>query len=226
VNSTACPVDGDRALTLGDLLQVAVTRFSNFPLFTRRYPQKMAELAFDLFLGKPALLVEHHGFFRDGYDALVEAVEKVQAMDHRLEWTNLHSVCSRACLEKYLDNGEVRVQFYTNRFFLRNDAEYPRKYVLQRRTVGSEPRPALIVDGRAAEISHEPDRLTFELLLNPGQSARINLAFGGPEPRVLPARRDRWYEAKVFVRRSLSEFRDNFLDVNPFVSRAVRNRRA
>src|SRR5213075_541958 len=89
VNSTAYPIDAENSIVLRDLLQVAVTRFSNFPLFTRRYPGSVAELAFDLFLGKPALVVEHHGFFREGYEALAKTVEKLYKIEGRLQWTNL-----------------------------------------------------------------------------------------------------------------------------------------
>ncbi len=61
VNSTAFPVDSDEKwLPLRELLDIAVLRFSNFPLFVRRYPKDPAEIAFDLLLGRPALLVEHH----------------------------------------------------------------------------------------------------------------------------------------------------------------------
>src|SRR6185436_12097790 len=38
-------------MTLRDLLDVAVTRFADFPLFGRRYPRDLTDLALDLFLG-------------------------------------------------------------------------------------------------------------------------------------------------------------------------------
>src|SRR5262252_284044 len=59
VNSDLCPSNGSGTLTLRDVLEVAVTRFSGFPLFGRRYPRELAEFALDLFVGKPALAVEH-----------------------------------------------------------------------------------------------------------------------------------------------------------------------
>jgi hypothetical protein len=226
VNSTAYPVDAPSALTLRDRLQVAVNRFSNFPLFTRRYPQRLAELAFDLFLGKPALLVEHHGFFRDGYDALADTVEKVQAMDERLEWSNLKSICSRASLERAGENGEAHIQFFTNRFSFRNDSNEPRNFKLTRCTTGEEAKAEIAVNGRPAPGQRGGDGLQFEVALAPGQSAEIEVALGEPAPRALPGKRDAMYQAKVFLRRSLSEFRDNYLDLNPFVSRAARNRQS
>ncbi|HEX4997493.1 MAG TPA: hypothetical protein VFY29_04680, partial [Terriglobia bacterium] len=70
LNSTAIPVDQPRShgLTLADLMTPAVMKFSAFPLFMRRYPRSLADFALDLFLGKPAILVEHHDYFRNGYN--------------------------------------------------------------------------------------------------------------------------------------------------------------
>src|SRR6185436_17611319 len=81
VNSTPEPIDTEGTLQLRDVIDVAVTRFSGFPLFTRRYPSQLAELAFDLFLGKPAFIVEHAGYFRDGYESLIEMLDGL----HRIE---------------------------------------------------------------------------------------------------------------------------------------------
>jgi hypothetical protein len=47
-----------------DLLDVAVTRYGGFPLFGRRYPRSLLPFALDLFMGKPALIAEHHEYFR------------------------------------------------------------------------------------------------------------------------------------------------------------------
>ena len=57
VNTELSPSTNSRSLSLRDLLDVAVTRFADFPVFGRHYPNELAEFAFDLFLGKPALAV-------------------------------------------------------------------------------------------------------------------------------------------------------------------------
>jgi len=105
INGDVCPAS--EKATLRDLLQVAVTRFSDFPLFGRRYPRDLAEFAFDIFVGKPAVAVEHHGYFQDGYGALESFVEQLNALDDRLEWTNLATICSHAHLPKTADDGDT-----------------------------------------------------------------------------------------------------------------------
>ena len=225
VNSTPYPVEVSQDLTLRDLLQVAVTRFSNFPLFTRRYPQKLAELAFDLFLGKPALVVEHHGFFRNGYEALAATVERLYGMDPQLQWDNLGAICSRACLKKVASDGEIQILFFTNRFSLRNETDQRQNYCLLRHTIPDEGEASITVSGRQVDTFQDADGLKFQLSLNPGQAAEVCIALGRSEPRNPSRRLDRVYQAKVFLRRNLSEFRDNYLDMNPLLSKAVRNHR-
>ncbi|MGP8052756.1 MAG: hypothetical protein ACLQAH_02940 [Limisphaerales bacterium] len=224
VNSTPYPIDARSEITLSDLLQVAITRFSNFPLFTRRYPQKLAELALDLFLGKPALVVEHHGFFRNGYEALADTVDKLYGMDNKLEWGNLDTICSRACLTRAAGNEDVRVLFFTNRFLLRNETDQPKNYFLTRARLCNEGIPEVFINGRPADACCEVDSLNLQWSLNPGQSAEIKIACGQSEPGFVSRRRDPLHQAKVFIRRNLSEFRDNYLDLNPLLSKAVRNR--
>ena len=111
LNSTIFPVDKDHSLTVRDRLHIAVTRFSNFPLFSRWYPHQFEELAFNLFLGKPALLVEHHAFFRGGYEALAETIERLQRLEPRLKWGSPAAVCSSACWKKVTESGEIHVLF-------------------------------------------------------------------------------------------------------------------
>lgn len=78
VNTDLCPSTRTEPLAVRDLLEVALTRFVDFPLFSRRYPQDVAEFALDLFMGKPALAVEHHGYFRNGYSALESFATRVK----------------------------------------------------------------------------------------------------------------------------------------------------
>ena len=198
VNSTPYPVDASDHLTLSDLLQVAVTRFSNFPLFTRHYPPSVAELAFDLFVGKPALLVEHHGFFRDGYAPLAEIVEKLYRLDERLQWASLETTCSQACLKKIAGNGSVHVLFFTDRFCLRNETGQPQQYTLFRRALPEEAVKAVTVNGWTVDIGREGDVVNTQLSLGHGESAVIEVEHDGVEPIAEPGRQNRMYKAKVF----------------------------
>lgn len=220
VNSTGRPVDADGGgLQLRDLLDVAVTRFDGFPLFVRRYPQDVVGLSLDLFLGKPALLVEHHGFFSDGYAALERIVRTLNTIEPRLEWTNLAAICSQASWMKCEENGEFQVRFYTDRFHLRNDSAEVRRYVLRQRQAIVASTVSIAVKGAPAKTGRVGDELVVRVELNPGQSVEVAIQRPQAPARAATFSHSLAWRAGVFVRRHLSEFRDNHVDRNRFLSR-------
>ena len=61
VNTEVLDVTGQQSLSLRELLQPSVTSYHGFPLFLRRkVADGIENIAFDLWLGKPAILVTHH----------------------------------------------------------------------------------------------------------------------------------------------------------------------
>ncbi len=230
VNSTPYPVDlKDNPLQLRDLLECAVTRFSGFPLFIRRYPVGVAEFAFDLFLGKAALLVEHHSYFRSGYSPLADFVQQLNAVERRLEWNSLSSICSRTSLKRRASSGEILVRFYTDRFYIHNDSNQSQRYVLLRCFAHDDQPARVLINGASVHYKGDNDDLIVPVELDAGQTAKIRIE--RPRPPVAEFRRSHepvpWLQA--FVRRRLSEFRDNHVDKSPHlnsVAARVRNRLA
>ena len=214
INTHLQPSTVPEGLELRDLLSVAVTRFADFPLFGRHYPDGLDDLAFDLFLGKPALVVEHHGYFRNGYGALQAFVARLSTLDERLEWTNPATICARACLTRTAGDGDVYVQFYTSRFHLKNDGGQARRYVLLRRQTGEGPPPSVTIDGRVWNYELRDGNLEIRLLLEAEQTAEIKIISGAPDAASPLCWQTPVYKSKVRVRRMLSEFRDNYVDTN------------
>jgi hypothetical protein len=211
VNGDVYPANAKRGVTLRDLLDVAVTRFDDFPLFGRRYPRDLGEFALDLFVGRPAIAVEHHGYFQDGYDELASFVDRLNALDNRLEWTNLATICSRASLTRDPGNGEVWVRFFTPRFHLQNSTSSTMKYVLfTRRIAGSHPATAT-VNGEDWKVERCEGDVKIAVELGAGQSAQIAVSTGAA-PVPLPWKGPAFYQLKVSARRRLGEFRDNYVD--------------
>jgi hypothetical protein len=215
INSTAFPV-ASKGLTLRlrELLDVAVLRFSNFPLFVRRYPKDMAEVAFDLLLGRPALLVEHHDYFRDGYDAIVQVARTVSAVDVKLEWMGLAEICSTACLKKVEGNGEIQVRFYCDRFRLFNSDERAQRFVLWRRQGPAALPSGLTINGQPTRYEHLGEDLRLTLSLEPGATAEISIERQSQERPTLSLAPKPLKRAGVFARRHLCEFRDNYVHTN------------
>lgn len=214
VNSDAYPSATAETLALRDLLDVAVTKFAGFPLFGRRYPHALEELAFDLFMGKPALAVEHHGYFRDGHKALETFAERLNSLEERLEWSNLGTICSRASLTRTAENGEVHVRFYTNRFSLTNTGTRTQRYLLLTRQAPSGPLPSVTVNGRHWDCGLEGGQLKIRLSLDAGETAEIRILSRDLEPAASSWRATEIHNLRVRIRRLLCEIRDNHVDTN------------
>lgn len=221
VNSTCFPTDaGSGPLRIKDFLRPAITQFHGFPIFQRRYPRRLVDSAFAIFLGTPALLVEHHQYFRDGCENLEEFVVGLRNLEPTLTWPTLSSQFMHSCIMRFVSHDSVDVQFFTRRFRLENkDADRQRF-----RLAKNEPDPsvirAVLVDGISVPFSFRNDSLEVELEVDPGQSRDIEI-FDHPRPCRGTRRMGLTYNISVFARRSLSEFRDNTLAMYPGLLRAA-----
>ncbi len=102
VNSDATPVDSDESYpTLREAWEVAIVKDAGVPLYLRRYPSHGLEnFAFDLLLGKPCLIVEHHKFFRDNHRHLLRFIDAINSLNSSLCWSSLENVIRNSYLEK------------------------------------------------------------------------------------------------------------------------------
>jgi hypothetical protein len=215
VNTELSPSTMSETLSIRDLLDVAVTRFADFPIFGRRYPNVPAEFAFDLFMGKPALAVEHHGYFKGGYEPLETFVSRLNALDNRIEWTNLETICSKACWTRTAENGDVYVRFYTSRFHLKNSGARRQRYILQHPPGSTETPPQVNVEGcQWTPEQPEDGNFKIELSLDPGQTANIEILSGDRHSPGLPWKTTKVNDAGVWLRRILCELRDNYVDTS------------
>ena len=221
VNSTCVPTDAaPGALRIADLLRPAVTEFHGFPVFPRRYPRRLFDSAFDMFLGRPALLVEHHPYFRDGCGHLEAFVAGLRQAEPTLTWPTLSSQLMRSCLMRSVSRDSVEVQFFTRRFRLENTDGGQRHFLLEKREPDPSAVRAVVVDGTAVPFSIKGDSVQFELEADPGQ-ARLQEVEDHPRPRPAARRMGMTYHVGVFARRGLSEFRDNTLAKHPRLLQAA-----
>lgn len=215
VNTTCFPTnDTQEVLTIADFLRPAVVRFSGFPIFQRRYPRRLIDCAFDLFLGKPLFLVEHHQYFRDGCKSLEEFVERLHALEPALAWETLSSQLVRSCAMRDTGDGRTAVQFFTRRFQFRNDRDIPVQAVFEK----YEPDPSRIssvtVDGTQVPFSFHDEFLSFDFPVGAGRRVEITVA-DRERAALTNANFGLKHALSVSVRRFLSELRDNTLTKHP-----------
>jgi len=103
VNTTAWPEDWQESpLTIRDLLDVAVTRYDSFPIFVDGNPRDVFDFAFDALFQKPILAVEHHGYFRQGYEPLAQLVHDISAFSPKPNWMPLGKTVMSSCVLKQM----------------------------------------------------------------------------------------------------------------------------
>ena len=196
-------------VVVGDLLDPAISRYARCPLFSRKYPVSVFPVAFDLFVGKPALLVERHGFFRNGCRPMTDFVRRLKVQSPDLTWSSPAEIFTETALHQKISDHETRVRFYTDRFLLQNVSDRRTTYRLQR-TGQFSGVSHILCDGEALEAAVSGSELASEVTLNPGEVVRIEVP-GVRVPGSTAVRRSLAYRARVAARRYLSEFRDNYV---------------
>jgi hypothetical protein len=200
-----------RAVILSELWDVAVMGYSNFPIFTRRYPWEGIEnFAFDALLGKPAIIVIHHDYCSDHCSRLINFIERLNALKYAPTWRSLGETVGRSCRQKVLASGEVEIEMYATQLRVENRFEQSKRFLFRRR----ECEPSAIreiCDGSGPIAWNSVNgHINFEMDLSSGESKIVSIKFhelagNGYNEDNLP------YRFKAMLRRYLCEVRDNYV---------------
>jgi hypothetical protein len=212
VNTEVLSVDGDQdGPALADLWGTALLSYASFPLFTRRYPGLGLEnFAFDILLGKPCLIVEHHTFFRDGGVRAAEFIDALNALNVHLEWQPLGKVIRRAYQWRRVASDVLHIRMFANELELRNEDAGERTYVIEKsdhRSVGVQ---AVLTDRGPVAWKRDADRIVTTVQLRPGDETRVRVLYA-PPAEAAAYRCSPLEVVQTAVRRYGSEFRDNVL---------------
>ena len=211
VNSTCLPSDlAPDELKVGDFLWPAMDRFGGFPIFQRRYPCNLSDFAFDLFMGKPAIIVEHHEYFRDRCEAIDQFVSTLHELDPGLTWTGLVTQLVRTHLRKKLGGNALELRFFTRRFQFQSGENDSGHYLLSKHEPDSSIVEGVMVNGKRVPVEFDGRFLRFGMDVRPRQLYDIEILDRTPHPPTVHSF-GLAHNAGVLVRRGLSEFRDNAL---------------
>jgi len=216
VNTTCFPTDAGAAqLAIADFLRPAITRFHGFPLFQRRYPRRLVDFAYDMFIGRPVLLVQHQDDFRNGYSKLEEFVAGLHRLDSRLTWPPLADQLMSSCLTRSLPGGATEVLFFTRRFSFTSTGPLPNRVTFLKDEPEASAIAGVEIDGSSVPFWVENGLLTFTRDLAPGRAVDIRIV-AAPMLTGPAVRRDGLgHTVGVAARRSLSEVRDKLLSRHP-----------
>ncbi len=200
------------SITLSDLIQPAVLQYAGFPLFLRDYSAQTqsAEIAFKLFFGRPAIIVEHHDIFRDP-TTLLTAVARINAVAPAIEWVSVDEAVSRAYLWRTGADGTIKIRAYSRTVHLSNSSASPSDFQVEWTQNHDE-------EVTSSEATRQREQLDSLAVANVHLESRTSTVVSIGEVRE--ARRGRLGFQRTawgFVRRRLSEFRDNYLCRTPVV---------
>jgi hypothetical protein len=213
-----------RAITISDVWDTAVMVYSNFPIFTRRYPWEGVEnFAFDLLLGKPAIIVIHHDFCDGRCQHLVNFIQRLNALKCCLTWRSLGEVVKRSYRQRELSPGLVDVEMYATQLQLENQSGERKRYLIRRRELEPSSIKEIRADSLNVAWSSADGRIVLEMELNSGEKTMISMGFhdltkNGRHADTIS------YRTKAMLRRYLCDVRDNYVTttksrLTEFVSR-------
>jgi len=223
VNTVPHPAEQVVRLTIGELAQPAVLRYGGFPLFLRKPIRKTQshDIAFNLFFGRPVLIVEHHELFQRP-ESLIEIATRINSLASEVHWSGLATVVSNSILTRRAPDDTYHVRAYSGTIQISNDSGSIRRYSIEwADSYGGASNAQVLIDGTpgcGVEIYDAGVRLSVEL--DPGSSRTFSLIHRNvhAEVRALGLR----WNAQAFLRRRLSEVRDNHLSKNQHLLRAAR----
>ena len=205
VNSGPFPRGEHVSLTPRELIEPAILKYGGFPLFLRKYVREITlqDIAFNLFFGKPVLIVEHHEIFKDP-KSLTELVSRIHTLAPGILWSNLQ-------LKLKIPTSGDRRQMGQSKFWpiqmlsrIENTSDTLAALSVEWPRSGEFPVERVLIDGVPLPDTRSDDngiRLCFDV--PPGEARKFSLVYKNGFTLSDANRRLQW-KAKAFLRRRLS----------------------
>jgi hypothetical protein len=198
-----------------DLLAPAQDSFYGFPVFKRHYWGNASVFAMGLFLGKPAILVEHHDFFKNGPAGTEAFAAEVAKLRPGLRWTSLAETVIRTHLRRKVSDGRHDVRFFTDEFHFKHDDRCAIDFRFIRRLPEATRIERVTVNGRDTQFERMNGSLICETRVDGPKDLVVRVVVEPIAPtKAYPVHLS--YQSTVAFRRGLSELRDNFISRNRF----------
>jgi hypothetical protein len=222
-SSSPIPVGKPVSLRIADVAQPAVLRYGGIPLFTRNFIRdtQSQDIAFNLFFGRPILIGEHHDTFKHP-GSLLEVVQKINSIAPGISWSNLESVVDNSTVKRRRPDGMVEVRPYSSNVLITNDCASVERFSIQWGQFGKCSLSEQVLRDGTRFPGFEFDDTGIRVLaeLPPGASQIFSVV--SRNDHAARGNPGFMWDAKVFLRRRLSEVRDNYLSKNQHVLTAAK----
>jgi hypothetical protein len=216
VNTVPHPKQRRVDLALGDLAAPAALCYEGFPLFLRKdsLHTNSVDIAWNLFFGRPIVIVEHHGIFKDPRN-LIDAVNRINESARGVHWSNVGTAVRNSTLTRRGADGRCQIRAYSRTIQVSNRSKDRERFLIEwDDTTHPEAVEAILRDGVPCD-DFRIDKLgiTITADIDPGMSEEFSVVYRNNH--VVSARRSLWIKAHAFIRRRLSEIRDNYISKSP-----------
>src|SRR5262249_23723538 len=134
-----------------------------------------ATFAMALFLGKPAILVEHHEFFRGGARGVEEFVSCVKALRQDLKWTPILETVTKTHMQRQAFAEKREVRFFTDNFCLDHSDVGTTHYTFFRLVPANVTVTQIAIDGRGLPFRYENGFVRFDLVVSGAQTLHVQV---------------------------------------------------
>jgi len=178
----------------------------------RRYPHNLADFAFDLFVGKPALVVEHHGYFRQGYEKIREFTTQLNSLSPKLRWMGLGELVRHTYLQRSVSPDTVECRIFANRQILDNPAPRGKSFIIYKPEGNEIPIGEVAVNGKQHPYFAEHDHMRLCVDVPASSETEVTIKYA-PTAQYASNSEGQSFrqQAQVYLRRYLSTVRDNYL---------------
>jgi hypothetical protein len=224
VNTVTCPYGTAADLSIGELALPAILRYGGFPLFLRRssVDTQTPEIAFCLFFGRPVLVVEHHDRF-ESPQPLLDAVHRINSLAPGIQWSPLSTAVAGAQLSRTRPDASVEIRAWARTAHVTHSTSGIQRCVVEWPLPEADSTVMQVVRDGSGPVAFAADSAAVRVSLDlaPCETARLSVIHRNA---VLPhVARGLRYSARVFIRRRMSETRDNLLSRNPKILSAAKS---
>ncbi len=207
VNTEVAPTGYPSETQIADFWKMAILKYGDFPIYTRRYPfHGLHNFAFDALLGKPCLIATHHTDFRGGGYDLLDFIDRLNALKINLKWRTLGGVIHRAYEHRVAD-GIQHLRMYGNEIVVVNTDSIRERVRVEKAEHDATGVDRIQSGNKRIEWLSEKGFIRFEAALEPGETTLIQVHY---KDVYGDAMYERGFQSrmKIAARRYLSEFRD------------------
>ena len=211
VNTDICASNDAAGVPIADVLDLAITKYGGFPVVTRRYFwHGMENFAFDILLEKPCLIVTHQQDFKGRGVKVLEGLAALAKLKTKLEWSTLGDVVRTLHKRQRLAVGRESIRLYAHDNLICNDSASWVEAAFSKSEPDASMLDAVLLDGKRVDYSVEKNLCAFSCRMNPGQKVRLQFRYK-PDAALPRFQNTLVRQAKVTLRRHLTEIRDRYL---------------